>query len=200
MESRRPLTYLGTPVPRNINFLEPEANYILDNYTFTTRSTNLTDVLVSIDQPKNIVKTNLVRPQGYNTSAPQQQEGLQRDFGYAGTVKEYISRGDYTIRLQGFLVGEEINVFPVDKLRSLMEYLEYPGAFGISGEFINEFDFDQVVVSAYNISEQRGFSNQIPFTITLLSDDYITVRYEPATAEVVPDTVDIVVSNVDELG
>jgi hypothetical protein len=177
---RTPLTYLGTPISRNVNFLEPEANYILDNYTFESRKVTLNDVLVSINQPKNIVKTNLVRPQGFNNDVPQQQEGLQRDFGYAGTVKEYISRGDYTIRLQGWLVGEEIDVFPVDKLRQLMEYLEYPGAFGISGEFINEFDFDQVVVNDYNITEQRGFSNQLPFTINLLSDDFITVKYETA--------------------
>jgi len=191
-DSRQPLTYLGTPIARNINFLEPEANFILANYTFESRNVTLNDVLVSINQPKSIVKTNLVRPQGFNSDVPQQQEGLQRDFGYAGTVKEFISRGDYTIRLQGWLVGEEIDVFPVDKLRQLMEYLEYPGAFGISGEFINEFDFDQVVVASYNISEQRGYSNQLPFTIELLSDDYLAVKYNTPKVteplEVAPST------------
>jgi len=172
-------SYLRTPIMSNVVFTAPDPDYILPGFDFEQNERlELNDVLVTIQQSKNIVKTSLVRPQGF-TDQSTQQVSSQKNWGYAGTIKEYISMGDYQIRLQGFLVGQEINVFPFELLEKLTEYLEYPGNFQISGKFVNNFDFVQVIVNDYNIAEQRGSSNQLPFVINLLSDDYLEVKYQP---------------------
>ena len=172
-------TFLNTPINSNVIFTSPPQDYLLPGFDFNGNETfTIDDVLVTVTQSKNIVKTGLVRPQGY-TDQSSQQSSSQRNWGYSGTVKEYISKGDYQIRLQGVLTGGDINIYPAQTLEQLTEYLEYPGSFAIAGKFVNFFDFVQVVVNDYNFAEQRGYETQIPFTINLLSDDYIEVKYEP---------------------
>ncbi len=173
-------SYLGTPIVSNVVFSVLNQDYLTPGYDFEdNKRLELNDMLVTVSQSKNIVKTQLVRPQGY-TDQTTQAESSQRNWGYVGTVKEYISMGDYNIRLQGYIVGEEINVYPKDLHEKLVYYLEYPGSFMISGKFLRYYDFTQVIVSNYNFSEQRGYSNQTPVVINLLSDDYVEVKYDPS--------------------
>lgn len=173
------ISSLGTPIMSNVIFTAPLKEYRVDESAFENNERIVVnDVIVSVNLPKNIVKTQLVQPQGYSNSP--NQEGLSANRGFRGTVKEYISKGDYSIKLQGWITSEDMNVFPTEKLANLREYLEYPGAINMYGKFIDNFDLYQVVVVDYLISEERGFSSQVPFTCNLLSDDYITVKYDPA--------------------
>ena len=140
-------SYLGTPIVSNVVFTQPSQDYLLPGYDFASNERlELNDVLVVVSQAKNIVKTQLVRHQGFSDQT-QQAVSTQRNWGYVGTVKEYISLGDYNIRLQGFIVGQEIGVYPAELHERLIYYLEYPGNFMISGKFLNFFDFSQVILS-----------------------------------------------------
>ena len=172
-------SYLGTPIMTNVIFRLPPREYRLPNLiSEDNKEIELIDFIAVVSQSKNIVTTPLVRPQGY-TDVPTDNT-LKRGQFFSGTVKEYISMGDYEIDLQGYLVGQENGQFPEKELSNLIEYLEYPGAFPISGQFLVFFDsFDQVVVKNYTISQQRGMFNMIPIRIQLLSDDFIDTKYEP---------------------
>jgi len=173
-------SYLNTPINSSVIFSAPQPDYLLPGYDFADNGfIILNDVLVTVRQSKNIVKTQLVRPQG-TTSSPSDSYRFEKNFGYAGTVKEYISLGDYQIDLRGYLTAEEIDDYPQEKLERLREYLSYPGSFRISGKFINLFDFTEVIVLVAALSEAEGFSTQIPFTISLLSDNFLEVKYTPA--------------------
>ena len=172
-------SYLGTPIYTNVIFRLPPREYRIPNLISEDNpQVELTNFIATVSQSKKIVTTSLVRPQSY-TDTPQDNT-LKRGQFFSGTVKEYISMGDYSIDLQGWLVGEENMTFPGRQLSALLEYLEYPGSIPISGQFLNFFEsFDQVVVKDYNVAQQRGTFNQIPIRIRLLSDDFIDTKYEP---------------------
>jgi len=172
-------SYLGTPIMTNVIFSAPPKEYNLPNLIVEGNDElELTNFIATVSQSKKIVTTPLVRPQNY-TDTPSNNT-LKRGQFFSGTVKEYISMGDYAIDLQGWIVGEENGVFPGNRLRDLIEYLEYPGSFKIDGQFVKHFNsFRYVVVKDYTISQQRGFYNQVPVRIKLLSDDFIDVKYEP---------------------
>lgn len=181
---------LGTHIMSNVRFVAPPKEYRIGKSDAFENNERLVinDVILSVSQSKTIVKTQLVQPQGY-ASNPAQGAQDSRNVGYIGTVKEYISQGDFSIRMQGWITSEEIDIFPIEKLTNLLEYLNYPGAFNMYGKYVDAFDLNQVVVKDYNVSEERGFSSQVPFTCNLLSDSYLTVKYEPAqTGVYVPFT------------
>lgn len=173
------ISSLGTPIMSNIIFTAPLKEYRVNESAFENNERLvINDVIVTIELQKNIVKTQLVQPQGYASNP--KQPGLSSNKGFVGTVKEYVSLGDYSIKLQGWITSEDMNVFPTEKLENLLEYLTYPGAINMYGKFIDHFDLHQVVVTDYAISEERGFSSQVPFRCSLISDDYLTVKYEPS--------------------
>jgi len=171
-------SYLGTPIMSNVRFTAPQADFLVpgfENWFSNYPRIELNDVMCEVRQSKQIVKTELVKPQGY-PSSDRNSPSDRRTLSFEGTVKEYISMGDYMITLRGKMVSEE-DMAPSDKLVLLLKYLEYPGSFQISGKFFNPFDFSQVVVDNFRIDETR-FLNEYTFVIQLMSDNYVSIKYE----------------------
>lgn len=110
--------------------------------------------LIDVSQTKNIVKTSIA--------------------GLNGTVKEYMSEGDFVINLKGVIVGDVANQRPdIDKLNSLVEYLKAPTAIPITSRFLNEWNINSVVVESYKVGQREGSRNIIDIEINMLSDDVI---------------------------
>jgi hypothetical protein len=115
----------------------------------------LTNVLVTITQTKNIVTTAIN--------------------GRNGTVKEYVSDGDYVISLTGSVVSPD-NIYPTAAVRALRELMSVPASLEFSCPFLEQFDITNVVVTDFDFSETAGTRNMQAFTISLLSDEIIELE------------------------
>lgn len=149
-------SYLGTPVYSPLEFLKT-AGTSLDNSLGVGEAKGNSEVLLRIDtvlfmvsQSKNIVKTPI---QGRN-----------------GTIKEYISDGDFMIDIRGVIVSPFQEIFPKDEVSLLNELLGLPKSIPIACEFLQIFGIDSIVVEYYNISQKLGSRNEVPFEIQAISD------------------------------
>lgn len=113
----------------------------------------LEECILSVNQEKNIVTTAL---QGRN-----------------GTIKEYISDGDYQISAMAAVssFGEEENSleYPQDKLKILNELLALPETLEVQSDFLEIFGIKSVVVTGFSL-EQETHSNRQSISIQMLSD------------------------------
>ena len=152
---------LGTPVFTQIEF-QPgryfELSDIEKENPIDYEGVVLQTVLADVTQTKNIVTTPI---QGRN-----------------GTVKEFVSDGDFIITITGGVIGEtvdgkitEINQFyPEVDVRRLIEICKVPQAVTITAEFLQLFGINDVVITDYNFGEKEGTRDLQPFQITMLSD------------------------------
>lgn len=140
---------LGTPIMDRIEF--PEGSYIdLEGNTITFGGISNATAILEVDQVKNVGKTPI---QGRN-----------------GTIKEYVSDGDYSITARGF-ISNTSNIIPLDDLISFKEIMLVPQQIEIVSQYLNEvFDINQIVIESFNMPQIEGFRNQIPFTFQALSD------------------------------
>lgn len=112
--------------------------------------------LIEVNQTKNIVKTSIA--------------------GKNGTVKEYMSDGDFIINLKGVIVGEVANQRPdVFYLDKFMEYLRAPLALPVTCTFLNEFNINSVIIESYRYGQREGARNIIDIEINMISDTAIVL-------------------------
>lgn len=131
------------------------------------------NMIIEVNQTKNIITTPIQ--------------------GRDGTVKEFISRGDYLITLTGIINGKmdeetgEVrdigNVYPQDDVNKLITICEVPGSLDVTSDFLGMFlKSDEgeptpgVVITNYNIPQQIGVRNFQTFTINMLSDTPINLN------------------------
>ncbi len=127
-------------------------------------------VIIEVTQSKNIITTAI---QGRN-----------------GTVKEFISDGDFAITLTGFIIGRNENgevkdignVFPTDDVKKLSTILKVPDVLTLTSAFLNDiFGINEVVVTDYTIPQREATRNMQPFQISMLSD--VSIDLEELTTE-----------------
>lgn len=107
-------------------------------------------VLMDIQMSKNIVKTVL---QGRN-----------------GTVKEYISDGDFSVTINGKLYGPGANAYPYDDVNALLSIINAPVAIPVEGDYLKQFNISSLVVESYNMPQEEGIRNYQSFTLNCVSD------------------------------
>jgi len=112
--------------------------------------------------------------------------------GRNGTVKEYISDGDYNISIFGSIVGENVgdlnsdvenaeiqdigNFFPEVDVARLQTILTVPDAITLTSDFLSIFNISTCVVVDFNIPQKEATRNMQPFQINLLSDELIELN------------------------
>ncbi len=123
------------------------------------------ECIISLNQEKNIVSTALQ--------------------GRDGTIKEYISDGDYAITFDAAVINEDGNMqYPIEDLRKLRKLLKIKDALEVQSDLLEVFGIRSVVVANYFLT-QETHSNRQSIQIQLLSDepyeiqlkdkDYVTV-------------------------
>ena len=153
----RPLdtkSYLGTPVYSSLIFKALSGkdlnNLGEDVKKIVSEPFEMTEILMSIDQTKNIVKTALN--------------------GRPGTVKEYISKGDYMIKVDGVIVNQYPLQYPERTVKALKTFLDLEQSLEVAGQLLSIFNITDIVVDDYKIKDIQGTRNQVGFTLSLLSD------------------------------
>jgi len=135
------LSYLGTPVFSDLILMENEQDQ---------SPLQIDTVLFDVAMRRNIVTTAI---QGRN-----------------GTVKEYISDGDYDVTIRGMLVEQSAYAYPADQVRELMRLVQLPQAIIAVSPFLQLFRIFELVVMDYRLSQREGFQNTQLFELNCVSD------------------------------
>ncbi|MEG2276679.1 MAG: DUF6046 domain-containing protein [Odoribacter sp.] len=121
------------------------------------------DVLVNVSQSRNIVKTAI--------------NGLQ------GTVKEFVSNGDYVISVACGIVatdssGRIVDEYPEDTVRALVEMCTIPDSIEVSSDFLRDvFGITKMAITSFSLSQQT-YSNRQGIQIEAVSDVDYMIRNE----------------------
>jgi hypothetical protein len=139
---------LGNPVLRFAGIEFPDYGITIDN------------VLVSISQSKNIVKTSV---QGRN-----------------GTIKEYISDNDYEITLRGVIIGGSADVYPENEASALIQMCQVAENIRLVSAFVQLFGITKVVIESYDLPQTEGTYSVQAFQISCSSDEDLLIEPENA--------------------
>jgi hypothetical protein len=171
------VSYLGTPIYDNITFgsiNDKTANNYID-ITGTQRSftpLRLNEVLIDVSSTNNVIK-KAVR-------------------GRNGTIKQYISRGDYSILIGGKISGSYSEVdgkwtngrklegkyYPEFELQALVDICGAGYAIPINSGFLNNiFKVDQVVIESYRLPQIEGERYNPNFEINCVSDRDVILEF-----------------------
>ena len=132
-------SYLGTHVFCDLKLQYPDEK--IDLY--------FNAVIFDINNSKNIVKTVI----------PDR----------AGTVKEFVSDGDYEMEIK-IIISSETHNYPEDAVKDLIQLCKLPDAIECVSPLLQLFDIDSLVIDSYNILPTQGFENDQAFALTCSSD------------------------------
>lgn len=119
---------------------------------------HIPDVAINVSLQKEIVKTALV--------------------GRKGTIKEYITQGDYQITMSVGVAAindrnELIDQYPEQAMSMLRKVLETDTALEVGSAFLDIFEISRIVVTNFSV-KQMTYANRQVVEITALSDsDYV---------------------------
>lgn len=137
---KAPVSMLGTPVFCDMILQNKEGSLKLQ----------LLWVLAEVNMSKNIVKTAV---QGRN-----------------GTVKEYISDGDYQVTLRGGLFTSFSHAYPREDMQTLNDLLKLNTSLKVVSEYLMQFNIYELVVEDYSLAQRQGVQNVQLFEIRTVSD------------------------------
>ena len=141
---------LGTAVYSNIIFEEGNYEDLDGNViNYATGGLKIESAIFVVNMQKTIVKTQV----------------LDR----AGTVKEHITNGDYSISISGKIVGEN-GQRPDDFIREMRRLGEVPQSLTVASEFLLLFGVKQIVIENMDISQRQGSRNVLDININAVSD------------------------------
>jgi len=139
----------GLPIWDTVTLISP--NYT-DNKGNNVPSQSLTlDIaLIEVNNDRNIVRTAVA--------------------GRNGTVKEYMSDGDYEVNIKGMLVSEYSNLPPAELLKAWRFITTCPEAVSIESNFLDYMEIFTVVINRPNIKQIEGTRNAVSFELDCYSD------------------------------
>lgn len=154
-------SWLGTPV---YDVLRIPAFQYTDNdgnVVNIAAEIDFDTVLMEVSQTRNIITTAV---QGRN-----------------GTVKEYISDGDYQISINGVISTKYNNVAPfesdINYVNSVFAMLKANVAIPVASNFLDMFQINSMVVMDYKLNQIEGARNTIGFSMNCLSDEPFEIKY-----------------------
>jgi hypothetical protein len=121
-----------------------------DDETITVDPLRMDIVLITITQVKNIVKTPIS--------------------GRNGTVKEYISDGDYAINIKGIFLGEYTDVEDRKNKLHLIDFCKSNISINCSSGYLQDFDINSLVVDKYEFKQVEGERSKTMFILDCSSD------------------------------
>ena len=140
-------SYLGSPVLSDLDIIPNQ-----DGYT----RIQIPTVLFTVSQKKTIISTVV---QGRN-----------------GTIKEYISDGDFHISIRGVLSSVN-GVYPRTKtggnnviFKDLFDICSLNKAVGVNSWYLRQFGIYNIVITDYEFPQNEGEYAMQPFSITAISD------------------------------
>ena len=149
------ISTLGTPIYDDVTFRA--GSYTNDNGdTVTYKGFSLESVQITVNQSKNIVESQVA--------------------GRNGTVKEYISMGDFEVNINA-KVSELFNVFPYDQMETFNRIKNSPETVKVTSKVLNEiFEVEDFVINDITLSTIPGSINEVDLQIRMTSDEDIDLQ------------------------
>lgn len=145
---------IGTPILTDLTL--KSVKYVdNDGIQFVTPDIILETVLLTINQTKNIVKTQI---QGKN-----------------GTVKEYIGMGDYNVTISA-IISAPNGMYPKQSLLNIKEMLTAPVSIPVVNWWLQTFDIYYLTIESFDIGQVEGGYSYQPMSISCLSDEIVQLR------------------------
>jgi hypothetical protein len=130
------------------------------------------ECIVTVNQEKNIVTTPIQ--------------------GRDGTVKEYISDGDYTISVDAAVCSYIINqndptdyqtsqAYPISELEDVIAMFKIKDALEVQSDFMMLFGIKNIVIKSYGML-QETHSNRQSFNLQMLSDTPYEIKIKQDAA------------------
>lgn len=132
----------------------------LEGDFITVSALSMATVLVDVSQSKNVVKTPVS--------------------GRNGTVKEYVSDGDYIVNIKGVLVGDGIDVLPDGLKNDLIGFCKAPKPINIASPLLASHGIYTIVIDSYNFPQLEGQRNLVPFELICLSETPFEISQQNA--------------------
>jgi hypothetical protein len=148
---------LGTPIYTDLTlkYIDPYTDFLGKTVTPVVTDINLTAVLITIDQPVRIIKTEIQ--------------------GRDGTVKEYIGKDDAKITVNAMIFGSN-GVYPRGEVNAVKAWLDAPVSKGITAWWLDNLGISQIVVESYSFPQvQGGYSYQM-FSFSAISDNPVELK------------------------
>lgn len=140
---------LGLPVWDTVSITSD--TYVSDSGGTVPQQTIQFDIaLLEVSNPKNVVKTSIA--------------------GRNGTIKEYMSNGDYNVKINGSLFSEYENTPPIDDLKKLRFICEAPLTLSVESNLLLFFNVTNLVIENYTIKQREGTRNVVDFELICSSD------------------------------
>jgi len=139
---------LNTPVFSNIVFIGRDYTDIYGR-TQSYPTLEIQTVLLGVTQTKNVIKTAI--------------NGLD------GTVKEYISQGDYVVNIQGVLVGGN-GIHPRAAMNDLIRICTASEPIEVESWYLQSLGIFQIVIEGYDLPQEVGKYGVQSFSINAVSD------------------------------
>jgi len=142
----------GSPIFSNLIFKarQYKDNDLKDVTTFD-EDVMLDCVLFDVAQTKTIITTPI---QGFN-----------------GTIKEFISDGDYALSIKGIINSTKNGVYPLTQAKKLFEALKSPIELEVTSWYLNEiFGITHIVVTYFQYNQIQGSQSMVSYEIQAISD------------------------------
>lgn len=143
------LSPLGTPVVADIVF---QGGTYTDNETgktVTFSDVTLATVLVTLSQPKRIIRTEIQ--------------------GRDGSVKEYIGMDDYQVTVNGIITGTN-GSYPFQDVAALHSICKAPITIPVISAYLQLFDIFNLVIVDFAFDQEPGGYSKQNFTLNCISD------------------------------
>ena len=150
--------------PELLNLCELEGKQCLTSLAlkYDGKEFIFNECIITLNMEKNIVTTAL---QGRN-----------------GTIKEYISDGDYNISIDAGIstytldYKEDFDItYPIDAVAELKKFLSIPEALEVQSDFLEIFGIKSAVVKSFGL-QQETHSNRQSINIQMLSDEPYEIK------------------------
>lgn len=130
-------------------------NLIVGAFSFNDRHVEaftIPSAIMTVQQRKNIVMTNVV--------------------GRNGSIKQYVSDGDYDIEIRATLVLDNV-AFP--QIQDMVEFCSVPVPVSVTSDFLLYFGIQTIVISSFKYNQKQAHDKIIQLEITAHSDEPINL-------------------------
>lgn len=151
----------GTPIFSDLTFKDGSYLPLDGGEAISYKGLSLDGVLMSVSMSKNIITTAIQ--------------------GKSGTVKEYVSDGDFEITVNG-VISSTSNKYPESEVEALSTLFSVPDSLRVTSEFFSHFGvisplglsgIDEVVIVDFSFPQSEGFRNTQLFSCKMISDSPI---------------------------
>jgi Domain of unknown function (DUF6046) len=133
--------WLGLPVFCSATLIDPEDD---------TNAVDLLTVIFEVSMSKNI-----------DTVAVN---------GVDGTIKTYISDGDFDVKIKAILTTDNADDYPLDAVEKLVELLKIKKSLKVVCDYLLIFGIYELTITDFSMPQAEGIQNIQLFNISALSD------------------------------